>query len=63
LLAEHFTDLAEDDARRCVGAAGRRIRHDHAHRPVRPGSLRADRAREWSRGHSGQDRASRKCCY
>ena len=25
--------------------------------------LRAGRAREWSRGHSGQDRASRKCCY
>ena len=62
LLTEHFTELAENDARRGIGAAGRRIGHDHAHRAVRPGSLRAGRAHEWSRGHPRQDRASRKCC-
>ena len=58
LLAEQFTEGAEDDARRGVGAAGRRIGHDHAHRPVRPGSLRAGRRAQQRHGrHSGQQRA------
>ena len=60
LLAEHLADLCEDDARCRVCAASRGIRHDHAHRPVRPRRLCTGRTREWNRGHPGQSRASRK---
>ena len=52
LLAEHFAELGEDDARRGVGAARRRIRHHHAHRPVRPGGLRARCAHQRQRRYS-----------
>jgi hypothetical protein len=58
LLAEHLAELVVDDARGSVGAAGRRIRHHHPHRAVRPGILRLGATHEWRRRHSGQYRAA-----
>ena len=41
LLAQNRADLGVEDTRGGVGAAGRRIRHHHLHRTVRPRGLGA----------------------
>ena len=57
-LAKIFAELGVDDARRGVGAAGRRIRHHDPHRPVRPSGLRARIADKRCRRHCSQHRAA-----
>ncbi len=58
LLTEILAQLGVKDARRGVGAAGRRIRHDDPHRPIRPRGLRFRSADKWRGRHPGQHHAS-----
>ena len=50
---EHFTELAEDDARRGVRSARGWLGHHDAHGPIGPGGLRASQMRK---------RRSSQCC-
>ncbi len=54
LLAEHLAEFGVNDARRGVGAAGRRIGHDDAHRPVGPSAVCARAGAHERRGRQSR---------